>query len=80
MRSFWKIVAALLAAGAVAWVIVANYERAFLFAAAGACAWFLSYRAQLRDKLVETDREREAEQEETDDEDFSDERVDEETL
>lgn len=49
--------AALLAAGAVAWVIVENFDRAFLFAAAGAVAWFLSYRTQLREKLAanETD-------------------------
>jgi hypothetical protein len=55
VRIFWKIVAALLSAAAVAWVIVANYDRAFLFAAAGACAWFLSYRAQLRDKLAQNE-------------------------
>ena len=57
MKIFWKIVAALLAAGAVYWLVVQNFDRAFLFAAAGAVAWFLSYRAQLKEKLAanETD-------------------------
>jgi hypothetical protein len=65
---FWKIVAALLAVGAVAWIIVENFDRAFLFAAAGAVAWFLSYRAQLREKLTANEQERETDEDEVDEE------------
>ncbi len=57
MKGFWKIVAALLAAIAVYWLAVHNFERAFLFAAAGAVAWFLSYRALLKEKLAENETE-----------------------
>jgi uncharacterized membrane protein YjjB (DUF3815 family) len=52
VRIFWKILAAALAATAVAFVVVSNYEQAFLCAAAGACAWLLSYRTQLKEKLA----------------------------
>ena len=70
MRIFWKIFAALLAVTAVYWVIVENFDRAFLFAAAGAVAWFLSYRAQLREKLGDEDEadRREADEDEIDEE------------
>ena len=64
MKIFWKIVAALLAATAVYWLVVHNFERAFLFAAAGAVAWFLSYRALLKEKLAANETE------ETDEEDL----------
>ena len=77
MRIFWKIVAALLAAGAVAWVIVENFDRAFLFAAAGAVAWFLSYRAQLKEKLGDED---DADETEADQEEMDEDKVDKENL
>ena len=32
-----------------------NYSAAFVIAALGACAWFLSYRAQLKAKLPDDD-------------------------
>ena len=47
--------AAVFAAGAVYWTVIGNFDRAFLFAAAGAIAWILNYRAQLREKLGEID-------------------------
>ena len=72
MKIFWKIVAALLAVGAVAWLFVENFERAFLFAAAGAVAWFLSYRAQIKEQLKDT--------EETIEEEFDEEDADEKNL
>ena len=51
MKTFWKIVAAVFAATAVYFVVVSNFERAFVCAAAGACAWLLNYRAQVREVL-----------------------------
>ena len=70
MRILWKIVAALLAVAAVYWVIAENFDRAFLFAAAGTIAWFLSYRAQLKEKLREIDEadKTEADENESDEE------------
>ena len=72
MKILWKIVAALLAVAAVYWVIVENFDRAFLFAACGAIAWFLSYRAQLKEKLREIDGadKTEADENESDEEDL----------
>ena len=32
-----------------------NYSAAFVIAALGACAWFLSYRAQLKGKIPDDD-------------------------
>ncbi|HYV25251.1 MAG TPA: hypothetical protein VE969_08430 [Pyrinomonadaceae bacterium] len=32
-----------------------NYSAAFVVAALGACAWFLSYRAQLKAKIPDDD-------------------------
>lgn len=72
MKIVWKIVAALFAVGAVYWVFVENFDRAFLFAALGAVAWFLSYRSQLREKLAADEADRkEVEEEENDDENES---------
>jgi len=67
VKTFWKILAALLTIKAVVWLFVGNYERAFLSAAAGGVAWFLSYRVQLREKLEETDQtnEKDADDEES---------------
>jgi uncharacterized membrane protein YjjB (DUF3815 family) len=55
VKIFWKILAAVLAAMAVYFVVVSNFERAFVCAALGAVAWFLNYRALLREKLGNTD-------------------------
>ena len=55
MNAFWIIVAALCGATALVMAVQQNYENAFLAAAIGAVAWFLSYRVQLREKLRSTD-------------------------
>ena len=34
-----------------------NLSAAFVIAALGACAWFLSYRAQMRGKIVDDESE-----------------------
>jgi len=34
-----------------------NLSTAFVIAALGACAWFLSYRAQMRSKIVDDETE-----------------------
>jgi hypothetical protein len=55
VKIFWKILAIGLAAAAAVFVFVGNYERAFVCAAAGGCAWILSFRTQLKEKLGDTD-------------------------
>jgi hypothetical protein len=47
----WMIVAALLLITAAVFVWRNNLSAAFVTAALGACAWFLSYRTQLRHDL-----------------------------
>ena len=47
---FWIILAGLLLIIAAVFLWRNNLSAAFVTAAAGACAWFLSYRVQLRRK------------------------------
>ena len=52
-RRFWIILAGLLLIIAAAFLWRNNLSAAFVTAALGACAWFLSYRLQLRRKSAE---------------------------
>ena len=47
----WMILSALLLIVAALFFWRNNLSAAFVTAALGACAWFLSYRAQLRNKI-----------------------------
>jgi hypothetical protein len=47
----WMIVSGLLLLVAAVFLWRNNLSTAFVTAALGACAWFLSYRAQLRKKI-----------------------------
>ena len=47
----WIIASAVLLVVAAAFVWRNNLSAAFVTAALGACAWFLSYRAKLRKKI-----------------------------
>ena len=47
----WMIVSGLLLLVAAVFLWRNNLSAAFVTAALGACAWFLSYRAQLRKKI-----------------------------
>lgn len=51
----WIIAAAVLVLVAGVFLWWNNLSAAFVTAALGACAWFLSYRAQLRGKLTDTE-------------------------
>ncbi|MEK6334784.1 MAG: hypothetical protein AABM67_07540 [Acidobacteriota bacterium] len=48
----WIIVSALLAITAAVFLWRNNLSAAFVTGALGACAWFLSYRSQLRAKIA----------------------------
>ena len=71
MKRVWIIVAAALAVAAVILFIRQDYDKAFISAALGAVAWFLSYRAQLRAIVKENDQAEELEHESQTDEDES---------
>lgn len=51
----WMIAAALLVIVAAVFLWRNNLSAAFVIGALGACAWFLSYRAQLRKSLPDDD-------------------------
>lgn len=51
----WIIAAGLLLLVAAIFLWRNNLSAAFVIAALGACAWFLSYRAQLREKIIDDD-------------------------
>jgi len=57
----WIIVSGILLVTAAVFLWRNNLSAAFVTAALGACAWFLSYRAQLRAKTA-TDEESSEEQ------------------
>jgi hypothetical protein len=51
VKIFWIILAAALGVVAIYFVIVADYEKAFVAAAAGAVCWFLNYRQRIKESL-----------------------------
>jgi hypothetical protein len=58
----WIIVSALLAVTAGVFLWRNNLSAAFVTGALGACAWFLSYRSQLRAKIAAEERDSEEQQ------------------
>ncbi|HEY2963822.1 MAG TPA: hypothetical protein VGJ37_15490 [Pyrinomonadaceae bacterium] len=65
MKKFWIIAAALCGVAALVFVFWGDYDKAFIAAALGAVAWFLNYRAGLRELYHrdETDDDEEADDE-----------------
>ena len=55
MKKLWIILAAALGLVAIYFVIVVDYEKAFVAAAAGAVCWFLNYRQQIKESLRKED-------------------------
>ena len=51
MKRVWIIVAIALAITAFIFVLRSSHEKAFIAAALGAVAWFLSYRVQMRELI-----------------------------
>ena len=64
MKKFWIILAAALGIVAIYFVIVADYEKAFVAAAAGAACWFLNYRQQIKESLRKEDESKDNETDE----------------
>lgn len=65
MKKVWLILAAAGGLLAVYFVIVNDFEKAFVAAAAGAVCWFINYRQHLKESLP---REDDNEDEESDEE------------
>ena len=57
----WMIASALLLIVAAIFLWRNNLSTAFVIAALGACAWFLSYRAQMRSRIVDDESSEEPE-------------------
>jgi len=53
----WIILSGLLLVLAAFFVWRNNFSAAFVSAALGACAWFLSYRGEMKKKIVDDDSE-----------------------
>ena len=64
MKKFWIILAAALGVVAIYFVIVADYEKAFVAAAAGAVCWFVNYRQQIKETLRKEDESKDNESDE----------------
>jgi hypothetical protein len=64
VKIFWIILAAALGVVAIYFVIVADYEKAFVAAAAGAVCWFLNYRQQIKESLRKEDESKDNESDE----------------
>ena len=64
MKIFWIILAAALGVVAIYFVIVADYEKAFVAAAAGTVCWFLNYRQQIKESLRKEDETKDNEADE----------------
>jgi len=64
VKIFWIILAAALGVVAIYFVIVADYEKAFVAAAAGAVCWFLNYRQQIKESLRKEDESKDDESDE----------------
>jgi hypothetical protein len=65
VKKVWLFLAATGGVLAVYFVIVEDFEKAFVAAAAGAVCWFLNYRQHLKDSLPKED---EGDNEESDEE------------
>lgn len=68
MKVVWIILAAVGAILAVVFVFRNDYDKAFIAAAAGAVCWFLNYRVQMKELVVNNDREKAKEVIDSDDE------------
>ena len=57
MKVFWMIVSGVSIVVAAYFLLLRDFDKAFVIAAAGAVAWFLNYRAQLKEITAKADLE-----------------------
>jgi hypothetical protein len=66
VKLFWLILAGACVVVAGVFLLQGDFDRAFVVAAIGMVAWFLNYRAQIKEKLAENDFVQEENNEESD--------------
>jgi hypothetical protein len=55
VKQFWNILAGVFAGVALVLLLRHDYDKAFISAALGAVAWFLSYRVQMRELIKDNE-------------------------
>ena len=58
MKPLWLIISLLCIAVALVFLIRSDFDKALILAAIGAVAWFLNYRAQMKDLIARADEHR----------------------
>ena len=66
MKLFWLILAGACVVVAGVFLLQGDFDSAFVVAATGMVAWFLNYRAQIKEKLAANDFVQEESNEESD--------------
>jgi len=59
VKIFWMVIAGLCVVSAGAFLLQRDFEKAFIVAVAGAIAWFLNYRVQMREIVDQADKDNE---------------------
>jgi len=67
VKIFWMIVSGVSIVVAAYFVLLRDFDIAFVVAAAGAVAWFLNYRAQMREIVAKADLEEQDNEQDYDD-------------
>lgn len=57
MKAFWMIVAGICIAVAAFFMVLRDFNTAFVVAALGMIFWFLNYRAQMKEVIAAADAE-----------------------
>ncbi|HEY9500365.1 MAG TPA: hypothetical protein VIR01_01905 [Pyrinomonadaceae bacterium] len=57
MKIFWMAIAGVCAVCAGVFLLQRDFDKAFILAAAGAIAWFLNYRVQMKEIVDRADHE-----------------------
>jgi hypothetical protein len=69
VKTFWMIVSGVCIVVAAYFLLLRDFDTAFVVAVAGAVTWFLNYRAQLKEITAKADREEQNIEQDYDDSD-----------
>lgn len=64
MKFVWLVIAGVAIALAAIFLLIGDFNSAFVVAAIGLVSWFLNYRAQLQDAIAERELREESNEEE----------------
>ena len=59
MKPLWLTISLLCMTVALVFLFRRDFDKAFILAAIGAVAWFLNYRAQMKDLITQADEQNE---------------------